>query len=53
MDARELKMQLADRNSKLEQTEGMLKEFQSWRGKLEVIEQRMKSEVEHWKSCAS
>lgn len=30
----------------------MLHEFQSWRGKLEIIEQRMKSEVEHWKSCA-
>jgi hypothetical protein len=43
---------LEAKTAKLEQTEGMLQEFQSWRGKLEIIEQRMKSEVEHWKSCA-
>jgi hypothetical protein len=30
----------------------MFKEYQSWRGKLELIEQRMRNEVEHWKTAA-
>lgn len=30
----------------------MFKEYQTWRSKLELIEQRMKSEADHWKSAA-
>ena len=30
----------------------MFKEYQSWRGKLEQIETRMRNEVEHWKVAA-
>jgi hypothetical protein len=36
----------------LKETEGLFKEYQSWRGKLEQIETRMRNEVEHWKVAA-
>jgi hypothetical protein len=32
--------------------ETMFKEYASWRSKLELIEQKMKSEVDYWKSAA-
>lgn len=32
--------------------ETMFKEYASWRSKLELIEQKMKSEVDYWKSSA-
>ena len=32
--------------------EAMFKEYSSWRQKLELIEQKMKQEVEYWKQTA-
>ena len=48
----EARQALLTKDSKLKETEAMFKEYQSWRGKLEQIETRMRSEVDHWKSAA-
>jgi len=32
--------------------EGMFQEYASWRGKLELIEQKMKQEVDYWKGAS-
>lgn len=31
--------------------ESMFKEYSNWKSKLELIEQKMKSEVEYWKGA--
>jgi len=37
------------KNEDLMKMESMFKEYASWRSKLEMIEAKMKQEVEYWK----
>ena len=48
----DLKHQLAKKDAELQKSSEVFKEYAGWRQKLEMIESRMKSEVEHWKSQA-
>ena len=47
-----LKATLKNKNEDLAKMESMFKEYASWRSKLEMIEQKMKKEVEYWKQSA-
>lgn len=44
-----LEESLLGKEKEVQKMEGMFKEYASWRQKLEVIEQKMKQEVDHWK----
>ena len=51
-EIRSLQAQLSNKTADLQKMEGMFKEYSSWRSKLELIEQKMKQEVEYWKQTA-
>lgn len=48
-----LEHQVQAKNNDLAKMESMFKEYATWRQKLEVIEAKMKQEVEYWKNQAS
>ena len=44
--------QLKNKSEDLQKMEGMFQEYASWRGKLELIEAKMKQEVDYWKGAS-
>ena len=49
---KDLKRQLEQKTEDLGRMEQMFKEYATWRQKLEMIEAKMKQEVEYWKNQA-
>ena len=45
-----MKSESERKSAELVKMEGMFKEYGQWRAKLELIEQKMKQEVDYWRN---